>query len=107
VTRYKPTETVYFVEPASSLHATRYHILEGRTVVKTQSSRPDGVEVPKPAGVRWDIRRPQVDLTPEQRSVLTVLRHSPPLGTNPSLDLRVKVRRLRGARAQRRKRSAP
>lgn len=52
----------YFVEKNPNYgSATRYHILNGKTVVEIRTSRPDGEEVRPPPGVRWAVRKP--DLT--------------------------------------------
>jgi hypothetical protein len=47
------TPARYFVEPATPHRPARYCILDGSAVVHTQMSCPDGVEVPRPAHVRW------------------------------------------------------
>lgn len=48
----------YFVEVDGTRYGTvnRYHILEGKTVVAITASRPEGQEVSRPNGVKWNIR---------------------------------------------------
>lgn len=46
----------YFVRPLGGVAANRYFVLDARhgdTVVRVQLSKPDGEQVPPPAGVRW------------------------------------------------------
>lgn len=48
----------YFVErnPSRLGIVSRYHILNGTTVIEIRASRPDGQEVPPPAGVKWKLK---------------------------------------------------
>lgn len=50
----------YFVEedPTRLGIVRRYHILKGKVVVAITTSRPDGQEIERPAGVRWEIENP-------------------------------------------------
>lgn len=60
----------YFVEPATPLHPARYCLLQGRQIVRVQASRPDGIEIPRPADAVFALPpSPEVQIRPTGAAV--------------------------------------